>query len=663
MRKNNYILLLLSITLIQTNSCKKIDIGSYKFNPKILGTAIKTSVKGSVDDEYGNKVSGAIVTAGSQTVTTDIAGVFILEDIDAFEKIGYVKVEKQGYFTGSRSFVPATGGASVTIRLLSNRKSGTISASTGGKVSAEGVEVNFTPGIIVKNKVRYSGTVNVSIQYINPTSEFFEEEMPGNLYGVKNDELMGLTSYGMVGVELKDDSGQPLQIAEGEKATVSFSIPATLVSSAPSSIDLWSFDEENGFWKNEGVAKKQNDKYVAEVSHFSFWNCDIPWNFVTIKGKVKLEGSDFVLQGFKVVLTSSSIGFATSITNELGIFGGYVPKNETLKIDIYYYCANGTGPKIYSGTIGPFSTDIIIPDIFTQGNLITGNVVNCNNEIQNTSYVFANGQLYFTSNGKFSFLACGSSISITPYTSFPSTSGIPLSVQVKGGVQNIGNLQSCNTFGGATGTISDVDGNIYNTIKIGDQEWMAENLTTSRYRNGDPLIKSYDAMTICESTVGIWSYLENDSVSFKPHGKLYNWFSIVDSRGLCPSGWHVPTDAEWDQLINTAGGFKVAGKYLKSVNGALWYNDNYSSTNTTGFSATGGGYNGVECSVPEFSWFGFSGVSTAAYNGVWWSITDNPPFNNNSKPFVYIMTETIDEVYKDSSLMKQNLFSIRCIKD
>ncbi len=261
MKKSLLFASIIIISLVQINSCKKIDLGGYNFNPKILGTAIKTSVKGSVVDEFGNKVSGAIVTAGSQTVTTDIAGVFILENIDAFEKIGYVKVEKQGYFTGSRSFVPATGGASVTIRLLSNRKSGTISASTGGKVSAEGVEVNFSPGIIVKNNVRYSGTVNVSIQYINPTSETFEEEMPGNLYGVKNDNLMGLTSYGMVGVELKDDSGQPLQIAEGEKATISFSIPTTLVSSAPSSIDLWSFDEENGFWKNEGVAKKQNDKY------------------------------------------------------------------------------------------------------------------------------------------------------------------------------------------------------------------------------------------------------------------------------------------------------------------------------------------------------------------------------------------------------------------
>ena len=92
------------------------------------------------------------------------------------------------------------------------------------------------------------------------------------------------------------------------------------------------------------------------------------------------------------------------------------------------------------------------------------------------------------------------------------------------------------------GVMTDQEGNVYKTIVIGTQEWMAENLNTSIYRNGDAILTNLDNAIWQNTTSGAWAYNSNDSSYAFPYGKLYNWYACVDARQLCPVGWHVPTD-------------------------------------------------------------------------------------------------------------------------
>lgn len=119
------------------------------------------------------------------------------------------------------------------------------------------------------------------------------------------------------------------------------------------------------------------------------------------------------------------------------------------------------------------------------------------------------------------------------------------------------------------GTVTDIDGNTYSTVIIGDQEWMAENLRVSRYRNGDALLFDQPFKEWQKSSEGIWAYYDNDQSYNNLYGKLYNWYATIDSRGLCPTGWRVPTDEDWQILTefvdpNAWGNNNTLGTKLKS---------------------------------------------------------------------------------------------------
>jgi uncharacterized protein (TIGR02145 family) len=197
------------------------------------------------------------------------------------------------------------------------------------------------------------------------------------------------------------------------------------------------------------------------------------------------------------------------------------------------------------------------------------------------------------------------------------------------------------------GSISDIDGNTYATIKIGTQEWMAENLRTTKYRDGTPIANVTDPNQWYNLTTGAWAHYNNDNSYEIPYGKLYNWYAVVDQRNLCPSGWHVPSDAEWDILIGYLGGENVAGGKMKSIGTQYWLGPNTDATNERGFSGLPGGGDG-----------GIEGKS-----GGWWSTT---VFTNSQYNINAIWTRSLN--YNDAKIGKyfydrKNKFSIRCIKD
>jgi uncharacterized protein (TIGR02145 family) len=140
-----------------------------------------------------------------------------------------------------------------------------------------------------------------------------------------------------------------------------------------------------------------------------------------------------------------------------------------------------------------------------------------------------------------------------------------------------------------TVTVTDIDGNIYNTVQIGNQVWMSENLKTTRYRNGGQIPNVTDNTAWGNLSTGAWSYYNNDVSNDPIYGKLYNWYTTLGDT-LCPTGWGVPTDAEWTTLTTYLGGSDVAGSKMKTIGNGYWNDPNTGAINSSGFSVLPGGY-------------------------------------------------------------------------
>jgi len=193
--------------------------------------------------------------------------------------------------------------------------------------------------------------------------------------------------------------------------------------------------------------------------------------------------------------------------------------------------------------------------------------------------------------------------------------------------------------------VTDIDGNEYKTVKIGNQEWMAENLNVEHYRNGDVIPQVQDAKEWSILTTGAWCYYENNSENGKTYGKLYNWYAVNDSRGLAPEGWHIPTDAEWTQLVDFLGGREVAGSNLKAT--TLWNKPNKGATNNSGFTAFPGG---VRNSTGDFVVIG--------ENGAFWSSTEGKTDHAWYRDLSFDYTGS-----NRTTNNKKDGFSVRCVMD
>jgi uncharacterized protein (TIGR02145 family) len=139
------------------------------------------------------------------------------------------------------------------------------------------------------------------------------------------------------------------------------------------------------------------------------------------------------------------------------------------------------------------------------------------------------------------------------------------------------------------GTVTDIDGYVYKTVKIGSQIWMAENLRVRRYRNGDSIPNVTDAATWAGLTSDAYCDYNNDSDYVALYGRLYNWYAVTDARNIAPEGWHVATDSEWVALMTFLGGNTVTGGKLKESGYTHWLTPNIGATNSSGFTALPGG--------------------------------------------------------------------------
>ena len=203
------------------------------------------------------------------------------------------------------------------------------------------------------------------------------------------------------------------------------------------------------------------------------------------------------------------------------------------------------------------------------------------------------------------------------------------------------------------GSISDIDGNIYKTIQIGTQLWMAENLKTTRYNEGTSIPDVTDNNEWTNLTKGGYSWYNNDESSFKTtYGALYNWYAVTDHRNLCPTGWHVPTDKEWNTLYIYIG--DDAGK-VKETGTTHWLSPNTGATNETGFTGLAGGIR-WDSPVNQFGDIGFTGS--------WWSATSVDPSGLGADIFSEdYLTGGSNFWNEGNQINKTNGGSVRCLKD
>ncbi len=139
------------------------------------------------------------------------------------------------------------------------------------------------------------------------------------------------------------------------------------------------------------------------------------------------------------------------------------------------------------------------------------------------------------------------------------------------------------------GTMADQDGNMYKTITIGTQVWMAENLRTTKYRNGETIQNVTDNTQWLGLTSGAYCWFNNSDADKATYGALYNWYAAADSRSIAPSGWHIPSNNEWLTLLDYLGGENIAGGKMKETGSSHWTNPNNAATNQSGFTALGVG--------------------------------------------------------------------------
>ena len=186
-----------------------------------------------------------------------------------------------------------------------------------------------------------------------------------------------------------------------------------------------------------------------------------------------------------------------------------------------------------------------------------------------------------------------------------------------------------NLFGQAAGSgMTDIDGNLYNSVIIGTQEWVKENLNVSKYNDGTIIPQVTDPTAWGNLTTGAWCYYNNDSVNGLIYGKLYNYYAVegihdndpnTPNKFLAPTGWHIPTDDEWTTLTTFLGGPSVSnigvissvGGQFKSTGTLLWQSPNISATNSSGFTGLPGGMRGPN----GFSFYNIN------LHGFWWSST------------------------------------------
>ncbi len=454
---------------------------------------ITAILQGNIVDENSQPAAGVTVAAGTKTAITNGSGYFRITDASLDKNTSLVTAEKAGYFKGYRVFAATSGTNQVVIKLVKKSLAGTITASSGDSTTLlNGAKISLPANsvVVASSGSDYSGDVNVYAAYIDPGASDIAETVPGSFVANdKNGKRVILSSYGMLAVELKSAGGEKLQIKSGAVATLTSPIPPQTLSSAPATIALWYVDEQTGIWKEEGTATKQGNNYVGDVKHFSYWNCDYPYDAVSLSLTLHND-KGLPLANVPVNVTPADLsGLAHGYTDSLGQIKGLVPANKNLLLDVLSPC----GAMIYSQSISPINQNtnlgvITIANATPSLITLTGTLLNCSGLPVKNGYAIINFNNIIRyaatdADGKYAttFIACLDTAAAAFVLGVDETSqqqSTTSTVTVTAPVTNAGNITACGssadqyikyTFDGTDYSITSAANDSIIFIPVGNQ--------------------------------------------------------------------------------------------------------------------------------------------------------------------------------------------------
>ncbi|HEX7905107.1 MAG TPA: carboxypeptidase-like regulatory domain-containing protein [Chitinophagaceae bacterium] len=345
---------------------------------------IITTIKILVLNDKGIIVSKAKVQAENTVVYTDQFGIAELKNVRVLANKALVKINAPGYFEAYRTFAVDNKECYGKVKLQAYEMTGSLQSASGGTVNiGNEVTISFPPSAFINeiNGSDYTGTVVVYGKYLNPEAPDFNLLMPGNLFAGDAGDFI-LRSFGMVNVEIKSPSNQPLKLKPNVKATIQATIPPSLTTTSPASIPMWYFDTTKGLWIQEGTGTKQGNVYTGEVSHFTWWNYDAFYPRIYISGKVT-DTSGTPVVNTLVTMSVASMGIRLScFTNNEGYFRTPSPPNVTCG---FFLSSEGCNLTLYSFEVNAGSSDINVGTIVANSSSqnqfnITGNFQACSNQ-------------------------------------------------------------------------------------------------------------------------------------------------------------------------------------------------------------------------------------------------------------------------------------------
>ncbi len=326
---------------------------------------------------------------------------------------------------------------------------------------------------------------------------------------------------------------------------------------------------------------------------------------------------------------------------------------------------NGSTDTTKSSSNSPIVNSIDCSSMQLTGTLKKGEIANTvsvkinytsgNGKSYDSQTISSTGVLGLTANLIAGTLTTGNGVLSYNVSGTPSTAGNAIFAIDFGGktcsitiaVENV--IQ--NPTSGYGPNITDAENNTYKTVYIGTQQWMAENLKVTKYNDGTTIPNITDNTQWQNNTTGAWAYYNNDEANNAKYGKLYNWYAVSKTtngnKNVCPTGWHVPTDAEWTVLTDYLGGSAVAGGKMKVVGTTNWNSPNKDATNTSLFTGLPGGNldsNG--------------NYDNIGYNGYWWSSTEGSP----NLAWFRTLIGVSGYAFRSNSLKEEGC-SVRCLKD
>ncbi len=443
-----------------------------EFRQNNFGDIISANFIGQIVDDEGNKLKDVQVSIGNQNTFTDLNGVFILNNALVYENFAFIKASKNNYILGSRTLVPALNGVNdVRITLLEKQIVDRVNSGVNSEiVMPNGSKVEFQGNFIDSNGNDYNGEVDVSLHYLKPNQESTFIKMPGMLFGMRENGLASaMETYGMLSVNLFSPNGEQLNIAETFPAIIKIPVDAS-TPNAPETIALWYFDEIVGYWKEQGIASKVGNEYIAEVTHFTWWNYDIPINYVNICFTLSSQSP---LPDFNIEIVRNETGqiIFYGNTNNVGQECGLFPENEEVTLNVYGECSESI---IYTQVLGPFSSDttlnVFIPDLPSEiiETTLTGTVADCSGELLTNGYAllfnsnsvnFSDYEIISITDGIFNhqYTFCdGETYKLIIYDLENSQVSEITDIILNPTITNLGNLQVCgNAIGGTyTGNIT-----------------------------------------------------------------------------------------------------------------------------------------------------------------------------------------------------------------